>query len=45
MKIPPARQHRTQRARRISISEILRASYRKFTRDKFTRQALTLLSR
>lgn len=45
MKIPPTQQQRTHRARRISITEILRASYRKFTRDKLTRQAMTLLYR
>jgi hypothetical protein len=45
MKIPAAKDGRTRRGKRTSVGEILRAAYRKFTRDKFTRRAVTLLSR
>ncbi|WP_279389419.1 hypothetical protein [Chthoniobacter flavus] len=40
-----AKNGRIRRPKRISVSEILRAAYRKFSRDKFTRRAATLLSR
>jgi hypothetical protein len=39
----PKKSQRT--ARRVSVNEVLRAAYRRFARDKYTRRAMRLILR